>query len=84
MDHRKYQNRMSGIDELSPLQKEQTQDLLSGVTGLPSITSDNVQAVPEPVIDDDIILVTDGNNIYPPCAKLPGIRHETLNLSAGE
>ena len=33
MDHKKYQNWVSGIDELSPLQKEQTQDLLSGVTG---------------------------------------------------
>ena len=33
MDHKKYQNWVSGIDELSPPQKEQTQDLLSGVTG---------------------------------------------------
>ena len=51
---------------------------------LPSVTADNVQSVLEPRIDDDIILVTDGNNIYPPCAKSLGIRHEALNLSAGE
>ena len=51
---------------------------------LPSVTGDNVQAVLEPRIDDDIILVTDGNNIYPPCAKSLGIKHEALNISAGE
>ena len=32
-DHKKYQGWVSGIDELSLPQKEQTQDLLSGVTG---------------------------------------------------
>ena len=46
--------------------------------------ADNVQNVLEPRIDKDIILVTDGNNIYPPCAKSLGIKHEALNLSAGE
>ena len=33
MDHKKYQSWVSGIDELSLQQKEQAQDLLSGVTG---------------------------------------------------
>ena len=33
MDHKRYQSWVSGIDELSPPQNEQTQDLLSGVTG---------------------------------------------------
>ena len=33
MDHKRYQSWVSGIDDLSPPQKEQTQDLLSGVTG---------------------------------------------------
>ena len=51
---------------------------------LPSVTADNVQAVLEPRMDDDILLVTDGNIIYPPCAKSPGIKHEALNQSAGE
>ena len=51
---------------------------------LPSVTADNVQAVLEPRIDDDILLVTDGNNVYPPCAKSLGIKHEALNQTAGE
>ena len=42
---------------------------------LPSVTADNVQAVLEPKIDDDILLVTDGNNVYSPCAKSLGIKH---------
>ena len=33
MDHKKYQNWVSGIDELTPPQKEQAQDLMLGVTG---------------------------------------------------
>ena len=32
MDHKKYQSWGSETDELSPPQKEQTQNLLSGVT----------------------------------------------------
>ena len=51
---------------------------------LPSVTADNVQSVLEPRIDEDILLVTDGNNVYPPCAKSLGIKHEALNQSAGE
>ena len=49
-----------------------------------SVTADNVQSILEPRIDDDIILVTDGNNIYPRCAKSLGTEHEALNQSAGE
>ena len=49
-----------------------------------TVTADNVQDILEPRINNDIILVTDGNNIYPPCAKSPGIKHEALNISAGE
>ena len=33
MDHKQFQNWVSGIDDLSPEQREQTQGLLSGVTG---------------------------------------------------
>ena len=54
------------------------------VSVLPSVTADNVQTVLEPRIDDDILLVTDGNNVCPPCAKSLGIKHEALNQSAGE
>ena len=51
---------------------------------LPSVTADSIRCVLEPRINDDILLVTDGNNVYPPCAKSLGVRHEALNLSAGE
>ena len=51
---------------------------------LPSVTAASVQSALEPRIDDDILLVTDGNNVYPPCAKALGIKHEALNQSAGE
>ena len=51
---------------------------------LPFVTTDNVQSVLEPRIGDDILLITDGNNIYPPWAKSLGIKHEALNQSAGE
>ena len=59
----------------------------SGTTAcsvLPSVTADSVQCALEPRIYDDILLVTDGNNVYPPCAKALGIKHEALNQSAGE
>ena len=59
----------------------------SGTTAcsvLPSVTAVSVQSALEPRIDDDILLVTDGNNVYPPRAKALGIRHEALNQSAGE
>ena len=29
-------------------------------------------------------MVTDGNNVYPSCARAMGLSHEALNLSAGE
>ena len=51
---------------------------------LPFVTADSVQCALEPRIDDDILLVTDGNNVYPPCAKSLGIKHEALNQSTGE
>ena len=59
----------------------------SGTTAcsvLPSVTAASVQSALKPRIDDDILLVTDGNNVYPPCAKALGIKHEALNQSAGE
>ena len=59
----------------------------SGTTAcsvLSSVTAASIQSALEPRIDDDILLVTDGNNIYPPCAKALGIKHEALNQSAGE
>ena len=71
-------------DELVPIFFAVDRSGTTAFSVLPSVTGDNVQAVLEPVIDDDIILVTDGNNIYPPCAKSLGIKHEALIISAGE
>ena len=71
-------------DELVPIFFAVDRSGTTAFSVLRSVTGDNVQAVLEPVIDDDIILVTDGNNIYPRCAKSLGIKHEALNISAGE
>ena len=51
---------------------------------LPAITADAIRAVLAPVLDKDALLVTDGNNSYPPCAAALGVSHEALNQSAGE
>ncbi len=51
---------------------------------LPEASAVAIQAVLEPVIDKDVLLVTDGARAYPPCATALGISHEVLNQSAGE
>jgi len=51
---------------------------------LPSVCATDVKALLEPVLRKDALLVTDGNNIYPPCAAALGVSHQALNLSAGE
>ena len=51
---------------------------------LPAVNAETLQAVLEPVLDTDIVLVSDGHGSYPPCAAAMGVRHEALNLSAGE
>ena len=71
-------------DELVPILVAVDRSGTTTCSVLPSVTADNVQAVLEPRTEDDILLVTDGNNVYPPCAKSLGIKHEALNQSAGE
>ena len=71
-------------DELVPILVAAGRSGTTTCSVLPSVTADNVQAVLELRIDDDILLVTNGNNVYPPCAKSLGIKHEALNQSAGE
>ena len=59
----------------------------SGVTVsavLPAVYADALRDVIEPVVDDDIVPVSDGHRAYPPCAAAMGVRHEALNLSGGE
>ena len=51
---------------------------------LPVVNADTLQAVLEPAVAPDIVLVSDSKSSYRPCAVAIGVRHETLNLSAGE
>lgn len=51
---------------------------------LPEVSAEAIQAVLEPAIDKDALLVTDGAAAYPRCAADLGISHEALNQSAGE
>ena len=46
---------------------------------LPAVNADAI----EPVVDKDIVLVTDGHRAYPPCAAALGVHHQGLNLSGG-
>jgi transposase-like protein len=59
----------------------------SGVTVsavLPVVSAAHLQAVLQPVLDQDALLVTDGCTSYPPCAAALGVSHEALNQTAGE
>lgn len=51
---------------------------------LPAVNADALRKAIEPVVDDDIVLVSDGHRACPPCAAAMGVRHEALNLSRGE
>ena len=51
---------------------------------LPRVSGAHLQAVLQPVLDPDALLVTDGCTSYPPCAAAMGISHESLNQTAGE
>lgn len=50
---------------------------------LPTISADAFHAVLAPVLDKDVLLVTDGCTSYPPCAVRLGVSHEVLNQSDG-
>ncbi len=51
---------------------------------LPTVSAAHLQAVLQPILDPDALLVTDGCTSYPPCAAAMGISHESLNQTAGE
>ena len=53
-------------------------------TVLPAADADALTEALEPVVDEDVLLVSDGHKGYPACAAALGVRHEVLNLSAGE
>ncbi len=48
------------------------------------VNADTLQAALELAVNTDIVLVSDGKSSYRPCAAAMGVRHEALNLSAGE
>ena len=59
----------------------------SGMTvsaSLPAVNTGTLREIIEPVVDGDIVLVSDGHRAYPPGAAAMGVRHEALNLSGGE
>ena len=51
---------------------------------LPAVNADPLREVLAPVVDEDIVLVTDGHRAYPRCAAAIGAHHEALNLSRSE
>ena len=51
---------------------------------LPAVNADALRDVIEPVVDEDIVLDSDGHRAYPPFAAAMGVRHEALNQSGGE
>ena len=51
---------------------------------LPKVTSGELKEFLGPRMNKDVLLVSDGNNCYPPVARDLGISHEIINLSAGE
>ncbi len=51
---------------------------------LPAVNAGAMRDVIGPVVDEDIVLVSDGHRAYPPCAAAMGVRHEALNHSKGQ
>ncbi len=51
---------------------------------LPAVNADTLRTVIELVVDEHIVLVSDGHCAYPFCAAALGVRHEALDLSRGE
>ena len=51
---------------------------------LSSVAVNSIQCALEPRIDEDILLVTDGNNVYSPCSKALGVKRKALNQSTSE
>ena len=51
---------------------------------LPIVNADSLKEALEPVIAPDALLVSDASRSYPPAPATLAIRHETVNLSAGE
>ena len=51
---------------------------------LPAITGRAMAAALQPVLAQDVLLVTDGGVWYPPCAAALAVSHQALSRAAGE
>lgn len=49
---------------------------------LPEVTGKALAAALKPVLAPDVLLVSDGGSVYPPCAATLNVSHEALNRSA--
>jgi transposase-like protein/IS1 family transposase len=63
--------------------RDRTGQTLAFVTGKGALTKAQLQACLPPVIDKDVLLVTDGHPAYRAFAWETGISHEAVNLRAG-
>ena len=63
--------------------RDRTGQTLAFVTGKGALTKAQLHACLPPVIDKDVLLVTDGHAAYRTFAKEAGISHEAVNLRAG-
>lgn len=61
---------------------DRTGSTVSGV--LDAVTGETLADHLAPVIDKDVLLVSDGGTAYPSCAVRLGVSHEALNRKAGE
>ena len=63
--------------------RDRTGQTVDFVTGLGQLTKARLHACLPPVIDRDILLVSDGHPVYPVFAREVGILHAAVNLRAG-
>ena len=63
--------------------RDRTGQTVDFVTGLGQLTKARLHACLPPVIDRDILLVSDSHPAYPVFAREIGIQHEAVNLRAG-
>ena len=63
--------------------RDRTGQTVDFVTGLGQLTKARLHACLPPVIDRDILLVSDGHPAYPVFAREVGILHAAVNLRAG-
>ena len=63
--------------------RDRTGQTLDFVTGKGQLTKGQLHLCLPPVVDQDVLLVTDGHAAYPVFAREAGISHQAVNLRAG-